>query len=166
MSRFSLARVSLLIVLASLLALGIAWFTQYGLGFSPCQLCLKQRWPYYLAIGLGLSMHVLSRLEMENLARLLMAVVGVLMLVGAGIAIYHSGVEWKFWPGPGACAKGGGFSANVGDLMSQLGKVRIVPCDEPPFRILGLSPAGYNVFYSLGFALFCFLFLRKGGHAR
>jgi len=162
MPQLSLTRISLLIVLASLLALCIAWFTQYGLGYSPCQLCLKQRWPYYLAIGLGVMMLVMIRFEMESAVKWLVAVVGLLMLVGAGIAIYHSGVEWKFWPGPTTCTKGGGFSANVGDLMSQLSKTRIVPCDEPPFRILGLSPAGYNVFYSLGFALFCFISLRKG----
>ena len=162
MPQLSLTRISLLIILASLLALGLAWYTQYGLGFLPCHLCLKQRWPYYLAIGLGIVMQLLTRLDRPEAARWLVALVGVLMLAGAGIAIYHSGVEWKFWPGPTTCTKGGGFSGNVGDLMSQLKTARVVPCDEPPFRILGLSPAGYNVFYSLGFALFCFIYWRQG----
>ena len=150
-----LKTVIVLILLASAMALGIAWFTQYGLGFAPCQLCLKQRWPYYLAIGFMLAAFMLNYSDRQLAARWLIALTGVFMLTGAGIAVYHSGVEWKFWPGPTACGGGAGFAGNIGDLMSQLKTARIVPCDEPPFRILGLSPAGYNVFYSLGLAWFC-----------
>ncbi len=150
-----LKNVILLILLASVTALGVAWFTQYGLGFAPCQLCLKQRWPYYLAIGFMLAAFMPAYLDKSLMARWLIGFTGIFMLVGAGIAIYHSGVEWKFWPGPTACGGGAGFAGNIGDLMSQLKTTRIVPCDEPPFRILGLSPAGYNVFYSLGLAGFC-----------
>jgi len=157
-----LTHVAILIILAAALALAVAWFTQYGLGFAPCQLCLKQRWPYYLAIGLGLVMLALIRFDKESAVPALAAVVGLMMLAGAGIAAYHSGVEWKFWPGPSTCAPGNGFSANVGDFMAQLKQARIVPCDKPPFRIFGLSPAGYNVFYSIGFAVFCFLQAPRG----
>ncbi len=157
-----------LILFASIAALGIAWFTQYGLGFAPCQLCLKQRWPYYLAIGFMLAAFILNYLGRPLAVRWLIAFTGVFMLTGAGIAAYHSGVEWKFWPGPTACGGGTGFAGNIGDLMSQLKTARIVPCDEPPFRILGLSPAGYNVFYSLALAAFClwYAFIQTGKNHR
>ncbi len=162
MPQLRLSQVSFLIILASATALCVAWFTQYGLGYAPCSLCLKQRWPYYLAFGLGFAALGLIRFDKQGAARLVIALVGGLMLIGAGIAVFHSGVEWKFWSGPTACSPGNGFSGNVGDLMSQLKHAKIVPCDEPPFRILGLSPAGYNVFYSIGFALFSFFYARAG----
>src|SRR5437764_786008 len=39
-----------------------------------------------------------------------------------------------------------------GGLLKQLEDVRVVRCDEAPWRLLGLSLAGYNVLISLALA--------------
>lgn len=158
----SLKLISLLIVLGALGSLISAWFIQYILGYAPCQLCYAQRWPYYIGAVLGLVALLLARAPKEALVRLVIALTGLVMLGGMGLAVYHSGVEWKFWPGPASCSTAISLSGNVGDLMAQVSKARVVPCDQPPFRLFGFSPANYNVLISLAFAAFCFYGARFG----
>ncbi len=156
----NLKQTAILISLASLASLLSAWFIQYVLGFEPCQLCYTQRWPYYLGFALGLGAWLATSRSQDNLARLLVGVVGIIMLTGAGIAIYHSGVEWKYWPGPPTCSTVTAMSANVTDLLAQAKQAQIVPCDQPPFRLFGLSPANDNVLISIVFSAFCFYAIR------
>lgn len=151
---------------ASLAALCSAWFTQYVLGFEPCQLCMAQRWPYYLGIGLGIAAIIGVQRGADGAARALIALTGLVMVAGAGIAAYHSGVEWKFWPGPSGCSGGTALSTNVADLLAQAKQARIVPCDKPPFRVLGFSPANANVLISIAFALICFWTAARGAGTR
>jgi disulfide bond formation protein DsbB len=54
--------------------------------------------------------------------------------------------------GPAACSSGGNASASAAALGRLLagGRVRPPSCDEAPWRILGLSMAGWNALVSLG----------------
>src|SRR5262249_7322715 len=80
-----------------------------------------------------------------------LALLALAMLCGAAIAFYHAGVEWKWWPGPRDCS---GPLEQLGsrNLLEQLQTISIVRCDEAPWRLLGLSLAGYNVLISLALA--------------
>ncbi|HET9902282.1 MAG TPA: disulfide bond formation protein B [Xanthobacteraceae bacterium] len=142
-----------LIALAGAATIAGAWYFQYGLGLAPCPLCLEQRWPYYGAIPLALLIAVGARSGLNR--RLLIAGLGLIalaMLWGAGLGVYHAGVEWKWWAGPQDCS-GAGFSAGpAGNLLRQMQTARVVRCDEAPWRLLGLSLAGYNVLISLALA--------------
>jgi disulfide bond formation protein DsbB len=139
-------------VIATAAILG-AFFFQYVLGLQPCPLCLEQRIAYYVAIPLAL---IAALAASRGWARALLAaalvVIALAMLINAGLAVYHAGVEWKFWPGPADCS---GPITNLGrasDLAKQLRNVSVVRCDEAPWRFLGLSLAGYNVLISLALA--------------
>jgi disulfide bond formation protein DsbB len=130
-----------------------AYYFQYVLGLQPCPLCLEQRIAYYVAIPLAL---ILAFAAWRGAPRALLtaglAIIALAMLVNAGLGAYHSGIEWKFWPGPADCS---GPVTNLGrasDLMKQLRNVQVVRCDDAPWRFLGLSLAGYNVLISLALA--------------
>jgi disulfide bond formation protein DsbB len=131
-----------------------AWYFQYGLGLRPCPLCLEQRYPYYFAIPLAVM--VLMGDTVGSRRRVLLAglaVIAGLMLWNTGLAAYHAGVEWKWWPGPQTCGGGGGIDFSAGlDLRKELETMRVVRCDEAAWRFLGLSLAGYNVLISLTLA--------------
>jgi disulfide bond formation protein DsbB len=73
--------------------------------------------------------------------------VALAFLANSGLAIYHSGVEWKFWPGPDTCSQAPGALAPIGggSLLDNLSKTRVIRCDEASWRFLGLSFAGWNV---------------------
>ncbi len=77
----------------------------------------------------------------------------LILVVSAGLGIYHAGVEWGFWQGPTSCAAGAPSSAPIGNILESLGKVRAVPCNEAAWRLFGISLAGYNALISAFAAL-------------
>ncbi|MBF0354492.1 MAG: disulfide bond formation protein B [Alphaproteobacteria bacterium] len=135
-------------------ALAGALFSQYVLGFAPCILCLWQRVPYVLALALGA--YALGPWNSMASRRLALALAGLVFLVGAGIALYHSGVEARWWTGTDGCTANLSEATSVEELRSRLMAAPIVRCDEVPFRILGLSMAGWNALLSPLFALLAF----------
>jgi disulfide bond formation protein DsbB len=70
-------------------------------------------------------------------------------LIGAGLSIYHAGVEWHFWQGPTDCSGPIGDIKSSGALLNQLQNINVVRCDEAAWRLLGISLAGYNALISL-----------------
>ena len=130
-----------------------ALFFQYVVGLAPCPLCLEQRLFYYVAIPLALVTALAAWCEAPRwLIATGLAIVALIMLGGAALALYHAGVEWKWWEGPQDCSGPLNPLGSRG-LLDQLQDIRIVRCDEAPWRFLGLSLAGYNVLISLALAL-------------
>ncbi len=125
-----------------------AYFFQYVVKLVPCPLCLEQRIPYYVAIPLALIVALAAATKAPpSLLRLGLLLLALIMLVGAGLGVYHSGIEWKLWVGPTDCT--GDVSALGGDLLRKIQTTSVVRCDEAQWRFLGLSLAGYNVLISL-----------------
>ncbi|MCB4771680.1 disulfide bond formation protein B [Ancylobacter sp. Lp-2] len=143
-ARRPLVLAPLIIAAGAAATLAGAWFFQLVIGLAPCPLCLEQRLPYYAAVPLGLVVALVARQGHAGLARLGLALLGLLMLVGFGLALYHAGVEWHWWQGPTACS-GAAPAAGSANLLQDLQQARVVRCDEAPWRFLGLSLAGWNV---------------------
>jgi disulfide bond formation protein DsbB len=137
-----LALVMLVVAVATILgALGF----QYIGGYEPCALCLMQRTPYYAGIPLAAAAGIAVWLKAPRwLTALLFAAFGLLLLYNAGLAVYHSGVEWGFWEGPESCSQSqvGGSAAS---MLSTLDAVTPASCTDAVWRFLGLSFAGWNV---------------------
>jgi disulfide bond formation protein DsbB len=129
-----------------------AYFFEFVLGYRPCPLCLEQRYAYYASIPLAALVLLGASVGSSRKVMLLaFAAIAVAMLWNAGLAAYHSGVEWKWWEGPKDCA-GAGMPTNfgpAGGLKDLIQSTRVIRCDEAPWRFLGLSLAGYNVLISL-----------------
>ena len=85
------------------------------------------------------------------ITRTLLAIAGILMLVGAGIGVYHAGVEWHFWEGPATCATIGQQACRrMSATCSAISTASTGPsCTDAALRVLGLSFAGWNVIASL-----------------
>jgi disulfide bond formation protein DsbB len=71
------------------------------------------------------------------------------MLWNAGLGVYHSGIEWKWWAGPQDCSGPLDDLSAPGGLLERLQSISVVRCDEAVWRFLGLSLAGYNALISL-----------------
>ncbi len=140
----------------ALAASGVMLATAHGFerlgGYAPCLLCLQQRQVYWAAAGLAFAGALwLRHPRGAGLRPWLALALAAVFLFGAALAAYHAGVEWKWWPGPGACAGGGGSVADL-DMSGLLdGSLRVKPpaCDEAAWRLLGLSMAGWNALISL-----------------
>lgn len=135
-----------------------AWYFQYVLGYLPCDLCLKERIPYYVIIPLSLIVAIAARTRAPRPVVLLgLAALGIAALCGAALGVYHAGVEWGLWAGPSDCTGTVWDLKSGGSLYDQLDSIRVVPCDKAAWRFLGISLAGYNALISLlmaGFAAF------------
>lgn len=132
-----------MLLLAGAAILSALAFEHLG-GYRPCPLCLMQRYAYYASIPLLFAALVLLTAEKPRLAAVLFTLVAIAFLANAGLAAYHAGVEWKFWPGPEGCAGDGGPVASVNDLFQGLEGETGVRCDEPALVVAGLSMAGWN----------------------
>lgn len=146
-----------------LFALLAAWGFQYIGGFIPCDLCYQQRLPYY--IGLPLLAIIIGAWDKCPVPLRILGtlIVAGLFAWGTYLGAYHAGVEWGFWPGPTSCTGTGG-GVSFGDL-SNIDATRVVPCDEPQIRILGLSFAGLNAIVS-ALVTFYLAWSVKGQYAR
>lgn len=142
-----------IVFLVGLATIGGFFFFQYGMGLPPCPLCLEQRIAYYVSVPLAALLwlgagHGASRKVMI----LGFLAIAAAMLWNTGLAAYHAGIEWKFWPGPQDCSGPIDRFGSTQDLMKQLQDISIVRCDQAAWRFLGLSLAGWNVLVSLGLA--------------
>jgi disulfide bond formation protein DsbB len=148
-------RLTALVVSALMLAIAHG-FQTFG-GYQPCTLCLRQREVYWVAGTLALGFVILVRLPAgARLRQLSCWVLGLAFLVGCGIAVYHAGAEWKFWPGPSTCSSAGGAGGVSAAAMQALlngAKIRPPACDQAAWVFAGLSMAGWNAVASLGLAV-------------
>jgi disulfide bond formation protein DsbB len=151
---FALALMALSVAVA-----GSALLFQYVGGLAPCPLCLYQRWPWYAAAALGLLALFLGG---RRAGAWVLGLSGLLLVAGAGVALYHVGVEQHWIAGPTACSGvPGGTAETVEALRAQLMGTAPVRCDEIAWSLFGVSMAGWNAILSLAVALFAFWGFRR-----
>ncbi len=138
-----------LILAASVAILGAAFASQVLGDLEPCILCLYQRYPYGVTIGLSLLALVLGRAGRSQAVPWLVALCGVAFAVGAGIAVYHVGVEQHWWTGTEACGASAIVARTVEELRAQIMSAPVVRCDVVPWSLFGISMAGYNALVSV-----------------
>ncbi|OWV71621.1 hypothetical protein ATY77_14025 [Rhizobium sp. R634] len=154
---------SILLAIGMAAVVGAALGFQYIGGYIPCALCLLQRQPYYYAIPIALLGTISAMVGLPNwITRALILAAGILMLVTAGMGVYHAGVEWHFWPGPATCSTtANSMMGNAGDLLTELNTIKGPSCTDAALRVLGLSFAGWNVIAGILLAAFAFVGVRK-----
>lgn len=156
-------KTAVFLLLAMIVTVGSALGFQYIGGYLPCKLCLEQRYPYYAGIPLMAIAVAASALKWPaGLTRLLLALGGILMLVGLGLAIFHAGVEWKLWAGPTDCtAVATSITTDAGNLLSDMNAIHPPACDTAALRVFGLSFAGWNAIVSFILMIIAFAGARK-----
>ncbi len=139
-------------------ALGMAYMAEYVFGLAPCILCLYQRIPYFIVIGLG-CLGLLMFKKKPQIAIITIALSGIALLANSIIAFYHTGVEQKWWPSHLEGCATPDLSGDFEDLLARIESAPVVRCDEIPWAdpILNLSMANYNVVFCLGLAVIAFI---------
>jgi disulfide bond formation protein DsbB len=132
-------------------------------GIAPCELCLWQRWPYWVAAGLALGA------ALRPGWRRPLGVLAVLAVLASGaVGAFHVGVEQGWWPSPlpGCQAPRAAGGASIDDMLRALRPAPSKPCDAPTYLVPGLplSMAAMNVVYALGLSALGLIFLRRGAH--
>lgn len=125
-------------------------------GYTPCDLCLKQRWAWYFVLVIS----TISSAFEDSRIKLVFYVISLILYANAVFAIWHAGIEWNFWEGPQTCNI---QSSSLGDnfLNDLKSNDKFVPCNEAPLRVFGLSLAAYNAITSILIASFAVLSIKK-----
>ncbi|HEY4345588.1 MAG TPA: disulfide bond formation protein B [Parvibaculum sp.] len=154
LNRIPTAAIPWIVLAASVATLGGAYFFQYALGYAPCHLCLQERIPYIFAIGAALIAGILAREANLGFAPLIfLGLCALAFAIGAGLSAFHTGVEYKWWPGPSSCSGGGLVSNSLNDLQTELHTgMRVPQCDSAAWSLFGISLAGFN--FAISLALF------------
>ncbi|MEK9645768.1 MAG: disulfide bond formation protein B [Alphaproteobacteria bacterium] len=142
-------------MVASVVALAAALGSQYLGGLAPCDLCLWQRVPHAAVIVIGIGALLWFQGPRER--KLLTWLAAITFAIGAGIALYHVGVEQKWLSGLTTCSGPASLNAaqTIEELRTQLLGTGVVRCDEIPWELFSISIAGWNALFSLALMLFC-----------
>lgn len=135
------------ILLASAGALATAYIAEYGLGLEPCVLCLYQRVPFAAGILLGAGALCAERTGHPRAGVWLVALAGAGFLAGAGVALYHVGVEQHWWESA-VCGGAPLATMSIEDLQAALLAPPPKSCDAVDWTFLGLSMASWNAIVS------------------
>lgn len=157
----SAGQLALLLAIGATLTIVAALAFEHLGGYRPCPLCLKERIAYYAAIPAGLVAAPLFSAQRAKIARVILVLAALGLLYNAGLGVYHSGVEWKWWAGPTECGSTGDLVSG-GSLIESIESEKRIRCDEAAWRFMGLSFAGWSVVLSLGLAGVGFAAALKG----
>jgi disulfide bond formation protein DsbB len=145
-----------LVACASVLILGSAHLLE-AFGMRPCDLCLRQREAYWIALGLAAAAGLVGFAKpkwMLSSAYILMSASALALLYGAARAVQHIGaVEHisfitHLWPT--TCSGGGNLTV---EEALKGGGAPLIACDSAP-RFLKISLPAYNLAVALALAAF------------
>ena len=133
-----------LILLISIIALISAFFIEYILGHQPCNLCILERIPYFLAIIV-----ILLNYKFVQFEKLFILLLTIIFLFGTILSLYHLGIEQGFVQESLVCdLKSGSNLLSKEEILKQL-QEKNVSCKDVTFKIFGLSLTSYNILISL-----------------
>ena len=134
----------LAIFLISFIALMSAYFIEYVLGYQPCNLCLYERIPYFLAILILLANFKYNKLEKYFILLLI-----IIFFIATLLSLYHLGIEQGLIEESLLCNLEKGTNIiDKDEILKQL-QQKNISCKDVAFKIFGLSLTSFNIIISL-----------------
>ena len=133
-----------LILLISIIALISAFFIEYILGHQPCNLCILERIPYFLAIIV-----ILLNYKFIEFEKFFILFLTIIFLFGTVLSLYHLGIEQGLIQESLVCdLKSGSNLLSKEEILKQL-QEKSVSCKDVTFKMFGLSLTSYNILISV-----------------
>ena len=129
-----------LLIIISVIAITSALIAEYIFNLQPCELCLKQRHPYYLIVVISLIIFFIP--VFQKLFLYILIQLGT--IYGIFYSVWHVGVENKLLKGPSGCTAGLSNSSSTADLKEQILSKQVISCDEVVWSLFGISAASLN----------------------
>ena len=134
-----------LLIIISTISITSALIAEYVYNLQPCELCLKQRHPYYIIIITTLVIFFIPKLYKLFMYFLIQ----LATIYGIFYSVWHVGVENKLLKGPSGCSTGLIQSSNTTDLKEQILSKQVISCDEIIWSFYGISAASLNTMVML-----------------
>ena len=133
-----------LILLISIIALISAFFIEYILDHQPCNLCILERIPYFLAIIV-----ILLNYKFIEFEKFFILFLTIIFLFGTVLSLYHLGIEQGLIQESLVCdLKSGSNLLSKEEILKQL-QEKSVSCKDVTFKMFGLSLTSYNILISI-----------------
>jgi len=133
-----------LILLISIIALISAFFIEFILGHQPCNLCILERIPYFLAI-----IAILLNYKFIEFEKFFILFLTIIFLFGTVLSLYHLGIEQGLIQESLVCdLKSGSNLLSKEEILKQL-QEKSVSCKDVTFKMFGLSLTSYNILISI-----------------
>ncbi len=129
-----------IVTIFSIVALASALIAEFLFNLAPCEMCLKQREPYYIII-LGFVFITILRWQKH-----IWFYIGVQLISTYGLfySIWHVGIENQLLPGPSGCSSKLSSTDNIFSLKEQILAKPVINCEDIAWSIFGLSAATIN----------------------
>lgn len=146
------------LLLFSLVVISSAFVIDSFLGYEPCILCLYERIPYIIISLISIVSFFFTR----NIKKILLQLCCLCVFVGAGISIYHVGVEKSWWSPSSKCVPDTNFAEinSLDEFKKKLESSKLGDCSKPALKILSFSLADINLIINL-FMFAVFLIMIK-----
>lgn len=147
-------------------ALAAAFLSEIFLGLEPCILCIYQRWPFAILIALslvGITLCKMYKDQSKKIGAAFIGLSGIAMMVNSGTALYHTGVEQKWWVSSVEGCAVPSLSDAPENWIENIMATPSANCADIPWQdpIIGLSMANYNVVLCFGLAILCALSVKS-----
>ena len=129
-----------LVALFSVVALASAFVAEFYFDFAPCEMCLKQREPYYVIIS---GFILITIIKWQHRIWFYLGV-QIISVYGLFYSIWHVGIENKILLGPAECSGGLNITNNTSSLKEQILSKPVINCEDIAWSIFGLSAATIN----------------------
>ncbi|MAV98682.1 MAG: hypothetical protein CML81_02600 [Rhodobiaceae bacterium] len=128
----------------SVLVLISVYFMEFVLGWKPCELCLLQRYPYFIIILISIAF-IIAKIKKKKISpKLAIFLIVAPIFSGLLIALYHYGIENSYWRNISGCSDQlSNIDINTENLLSGLSEIK--PNCSDPIKIFGISISGYNI---------------------
>ena len=146
-----------LLFVISFVSILSALVAEYFFNLQPCELCLKQRHPYYLILICLVFIFLL-----KNLNKIwLYIIIQLASVYGLYYSIWHVGVENEILKGPAGCSAMLISSESAADLKAQILSKQVISCDEVIWSFFGISAASINTLVLLVIFIFNAIYLYR-----
>ena len=126
----------------SVIVIFVVLVLQYNFNLPPCDMCIKERYPYYILIFLSLFFIYKSRNLKVNFFLLISSCLTI--LVGTIYTVYHVGIERGVFIGNSAWSAMVETS-NTNELLTIIQNTPLIRCDEPTIIFNMISLAELNL---------------------
>ena len=129
-----------IVTLFSVITLASALIAEFYFNLAPCEMCLKQREPYYIII---LGFIFIAILKWQKRIWFYLGV-QLISIYGLFYSVWHVSIENQLLSGPAGCSSGLNTTNNILSLKEQILAKPVINCEDIAWSILGLSAATIN----------------------
>ncbi|MBL42687.1 MAG: hypothetical protein CMM49_08530 [Rhodospirillaceae bacterium] len=138
---------ALLILSISIITISVVFWIEFYEKINPCELCLYQRWPYYILIFLSIIVLLIKNIKEKIFISTL---ISIILSISFLLAIYHTGIERGIWSSITTCSDFTKISTgDIDEFKKIILDTPIARCDLVSWKFLDFSLSNMNAILSL-----------------